>query len=159
MNGDLVCVYCGKPAEGNYSVHRDGFGVGPEVPLCDACGEGLQPTLDEIWARIGDREMGKPQVRRFTSAEVAARRHPSRLREPKPTPDWRDLDAGLPPGFREIQASVYTNGAEIVVCAHPDSVWPELVNDSGCDEHPHNCDAMGCNWEHVIARAKLEVRE
>jgi hypothetical protein len=47
-----TCVYCGKPAEGNYSVHRDGFGVGPEVPLCDACGSEPEPELWKIWDRI-----------------------------------------------------------------------------------------------------------
>lgn len=46
------CAFCGKPAEGNYAVHRDGFGVGPEVDLCDACGSGQEPTLAEIWDRI-----------------------------------------------------------------------------------------------------------
>ena len=48
------CVYCGAPAEGNYSIHRDGFCEGPEVPLCDACGAHETPTLAEIWARIAE---------------------------------------------------------------------------------------------------------
>jgi hypothetical protein len=48
------CSYCGGPAEGNYSIHRDGFGEGPEVPLCDACGGERTPTLAEIWARIAE---------------------------------------------------------------------------------------------------------
>ena len=46
------CAYCYQPAEGNYSIHRDGFGVGPEVDLCDAHGGGESPTCGEIWARI-----------------------------------------------------------------------------------------------------------
>lgn len=44
------CAYCGRVAEGKYSVHRDGFGEGPEVPLCNRCGSGKKPTLGEIWA-------------------------------------------------------------------------------------------------------------
>lgn len=48
----IRCVYCGLPADGNFSIHRDGFGVGPEVPLCDACGGHEEPTLMEIWERI-----------------------------------------------------------------------------------------------------------
>lgn len=48
------CSYCGGHAEGNYSIHRDGFGEGPEVPLCDACGGGRTPTLAQIWARIAE---------------------------------------------------------------------------------------------------------
>jgi hypothetical protein len=47
------CVYCGSPAEGNFSIHRDGFGLGPEVPLCDGCGDSEEPSLAEIWAKIG----------------------------------------------------------------------------------------------------------
>ena len=48
------CVYCGRPAEGNYSIHRDGFGEGPQAPLCDACGSNSTPTLGQIWARISE---------------------------------------------------------------------------------------------------------
>lgn len=51
---DRLCVYCGRKAEGNYAVHRDGFGRGPEVPLCDGCGSDLVPTLEDIWARISE---------------------------------------------------------------------------------------------------------
>lgn len=47
-----ACAYCGKPAEGNYAIHRDGFGVGPEVDLCDACGGGAIPTCRAIWNLI-----------------------------------------------------------------------------------------------------------
>jgi ribosomal protein L24E len=50
MNG--VCAFCSEPAEGNYSVHRDGFCEGPEVELCDACGKDVEPTLADIWSRI-----------------------------------------------------------------------------------------------------------
>lgn len=50
--GGPHCAYCARPSAGNYAVHRDGFGVGPEVPLCDACGSLPTPTLEDIWARI-----------------------------------------------------------------------------------------------------------
>lgn len=50
------CAYCGAFAEGTYSVHRDGFGVGPEVDLCNDCGSGDSPTLAAIWAHIGQVE-------------------------------------------------------------------------------------------------------
>ena len=46
------CVYCGEPSEGNFAIHRDGFGEGPEVPLCDACGSEPTPTCAQIWAHI-----------------------------------------------------------------------------------------------------------
>lgn len=51
------CAYCGATTDGEkYAVHRDGFGVGPEVPLCDTCGEGERPTLREIWDRIAQAD-------------------------------------------------------------------------------------------------------
>jgi hypothetical protein len=53
MGKGKTCSYCGKPAEGNYSIHRDGFGQGPEVELCASCGCDEEPTTEDIWARIG----------------------------------------------------------------------------------------------------------
>jgi hypothetical protein len=47
-----LCAFCGGPAEGNCSIHRDGFGVGPEVDLCDAHGSGELPSCPQIWDRI-----------------------------------------------------------------------------------------------------------
>lgn len=47
-----LCAYCGQPAEGNYSIHRDGFGVGPQVPLCDGHGGGDLPTCEQIWEKL-----------------------------------------------------------------------------------------------------------
>lgn len=53
-NGD--CAYCGMPSEGNYSIHRDGFGFGPEVPLCDLHGSLAFPTCEQIWAVVARAE-------------------------------------------------------------------------------------------------------
>jgi hypothetical protein len=50
------CAYCTQPSQGNYSIHRDGFGEGPDVPLCDSCGEGQWPTEEEIWSTVGQAE-------------------------------------------------------------------------------------------------------
>jgi len=58
----------------------------------------------------------------------------------------RSLPKGVPAGFRQIQANVYTNGNEIVVTCHPDAICK--------DEGWHNCDEMGCRWEHVVLRGK-----
>jgi hypothetical protein len=52
MKKRRTCSFCGAPAEGNYSIHRDGFGVGPEVDLCDGCGGAELPSCPEIWDRI-----------------------------------------------------------------------------------------------------------
>ena len=47
-----ACAFCGGPSDGNYSIHRDGFGDGPEVDLCDTCGGDEKPSCCEIWDRI-----------------------------------------------------------------------------------------------------------
>jgi hypothetical protein len=48
------CSFCGKPSEGYFSIHRDGFSEGPEVPLCIECGKGERPTCEEIWQHISE---------------------------------------------------------------------------------------------------------
>lgn len=50
----FVCTYCGKVVLGEpeYTIHRDGFGEGPEVPLCNGCGAREQPSCEDIWRRI-----------------------------------------------------------------------------------------------------------
>lgn len=52
MKNEQVCAYCGRPAEGNYGIHRDGFCIGPQVPLCDLHGEHEEPSCCTIWDRI-----------------------------------------------------------------------------------------------------------
>jgi NAD-dependent SIR2 family protein deacetylase len=51
------CANCGKQFEGEveFAIHRDGFGIGPEVPLCIDCGAFPLPTCEEIWLNIADR--------------------------------------------------------------------------------------------------------
>ena len=66
-----ACVFCDMPAQGNYSIHRDGFGVGPEVELCDDCGSGPSPTCGEIWDEIAvpssARYAHKPKLPAFNA--------------------------------------------------------------------------------------------
>jgi NAD-dependent SIR2 family protein deacetylase len=52
-----MCANCGEPFEGEveFAIHRDGFGIGPEVPLCHDCGAYSCPTCAEIWFNIADR--------------------------------------------------------------------------------------------------------
>lgn len=49
-----VCAYCGKPAQGQYAIHRDGLGEGPEVDLCNACGDCDDTVLscEQIWEKF-----------------------------------------------------------------------------------------------------------
>lgn len=56
LRGDK-CAYCGNITEGNFSIHRDGLGEGPEVPLCNRCGGRKEPTEAQIWARIGQSQV------------------------------------------------------------------------------------------------------
>ncbi len=47
-----ICVYCEKPSEDNYAIHKDSSMEGEEVPLCDACGSEPDPTCADIWGKI-----------------------------------------------------------------------------------------------------------
>lgn len=49
------CAACGEPVSGNYAIHRDGFGEGPEVDICDDCGSGPMPSCEELWEMIAER--------------------------------------------------------------------------------------------------------
>ena len=46
-----TCCYCGGVAGGDYAIHRDDMGVGPELPLCKACAEDDAITCEAIWAK------------------------------------------------------------------------------------------------------------
>lgn len=51
----------------------------------------------------------------------------------------------LPDGFSEIKIEgvcVYSNGKQLVITGEP----PADDNEA----EVHDCDAMGCNWEHVL---------
>lgn len=50
---------------------------------------------------------------------------------------------GIPKGWVKIEA--YSNGKEIVVLGEVDE-----------NDEEHNCDEMGCRWDHVIHRFKIE---
>lgn len=50
-----ACAACGEPTTGEYSIHRDGYGLGPEVELCDACGAHDGPTCEELFRMIARR--------------------------------------------------------------------------------------------------------
>lgn len=86
----ITCSYCERsfipdpdPNEG-YSVHRDGFGVGPEVPLCPACGGSESPSLADIWEKIAQPAEGEFAYRSRMRSLLTGRR--STLTEP--TPIW-----------------------------------------------------------------------
>jgi hypothetical protein len=57
-----ICAACGDTAsvgpdgEPLYTIHRDGFGEGPDVPLCAECGADELPDCPTIWAMIAERQ-------------------------------------------------------------------------------------------------------
>jgi hypothetical protein len=55
MLANVQCAACGDPVEGEYSIHRDGFCIGPEVWICNGCGGEETPTCCELWADIAGR--------------------------------------------------------------------------------------------------------
>jgi hypothetical protein len=50
----ILCSYCGRPVDQKVYglIHRDGYLVGPNVPLCEACGLEESLTMNVIWDRI-----------------------------------------------------------------------------------------------------------
>lgn len=52
----LFCAFCDAPATGDYAIHRDGFGEGPEVNLCDRCGSNDETKEKEIWYKISQAD-------------------------------------------------------------------------------------------------------
>lgn len=66
------CAYCAQPAEGRYGVHRDGYGVGPLMDLCDACGAHETPRLADIWERIAQPSTHEDAYRRLQVPTAAA---------------------------------------------------------------------------------------
>ena len=58
-----TCCYCRGLIgdELRYSIHRDGFGEGPEVPLCVTCAEDDRITCEMIWRRCA--RPGRPDLR------------------------------------------------------------------------------------------------
>ena len=55
----------------------------------------------------------------------------------------------VPDGYAQIASNVYVSADRIVVTGTPSDVEDEN------DPAYHNCDAMGCRWEHVIYTAAL----
>lgn len=43
-----LCAVCNGPHESKWSIHRDGFGEGPEVFFCQSCYDTF-PTCEDIW--------------------------------------------------------------------------------------------------------------
>lgn len=59
----FTCAYCGAIVAGEpeYTIHRDGFGDGPEVPLCQRCGANEEPSCSDIWRRIAHMRPPVPE--------------------------------------------------------------------------------------------------
>jgi hypothetical protein len=61
------CCYCGDPAQGNFSINRDGIDVGPLLDLCDLCGSSASPTMEMIWERLRNETKISPVDDKFMS--------------------------------------------------------------------------------------------
>lgn len=63
MLGNLLlphyrCAFCKSlcPGEPEYCIHRDGEREGPQVPLCNTCGENERLSCQTIWDRISTHD-------------------------------------------------------------------------------------------------------
>ena len=65
----IECYACGALRTNvEYSIHKDGFGEGPEVPLCPKCGSKRHPTCEELWDMFkGARFVSPDAARTFAS--------------------------------------------------------------------------------------------
>lgn len=68
------CAYCGRTVptkyEQQFSIHRDGFGEGPQVPLCAECVGNEDITLGVIWAKIAHPEPLIEAIKEVTNGTV-----------------------------------------------------------------------------------------
>jgi len=68
-------------------------------------------------------------------------------------------ESGIPAGYTRLaSAVVYVSGGMLVICGDPFEAWPESHDQN--DDHPHNCDQMGCGsvGPHVLYRFPLVLR-
>lgn len=58
---DSHCAACGVaiPGEVQHRIHRDGFGLGPEVAICHWCGAFELPSCQTLWEDIKARNAGE----------------------------------------------------------------------------------------------------
>lgn len=116
-----ACAYCGDACSGKYTIHREGFGYGPEVGLCDACGGPGNPESNEIWQRIGKWELiPNEMIRRVLAG----------LKDPLLTNADADLtlehDYGSGEPWVVGLGFAWANCSMWVLC-YPDSTFAELV--------------------------------
>jgi DNA-directed RNA polymerase subunit RPC12/RpoP len=52
IEAKYVCAYCGRPAEGQFSIDQHNGDL-PDVMLCNNCGGRQEPHIEAIQNRIG----------------------------------------------------------------------------------------------------------
>lgn len=95
------------------------------------------------------------------SAHLAAHDPTHAIHEGSPVLAALNDAAEIPDGWAPLtEARVYVSPdrTQVVVTCSPYEVWPDEDGEHS-DESPHNCDAMGCGIEHVIAVASLEAHD
>lgn len=61
---------------------------------------------------------------------------------------WRGDSPALPQGFAPVAVSVYRRGRTLIITGNVDA-------NKDPESQIHNCDALGCGWEHVLAMVQL----
>lgn len=92
--------------------------------------------------------------------EIPGAAAPEPPTEPPAKPPIEPQGLRVPEGFRRlerVEVWIDSSTGQLAVLAEPDDVWPERVDDDS--DHPHNCDAMGCGWSHVVGLAQIEGSE
>ena len=69
-----TCGVCDDKAEGHYAIHRYAMGVGPEIYLCDSCGELPIPTCDQIWRCLSSKRLPRSAFLKKSKKRKARKR-------------------------------------------------------------------------------------
>jgi hypothetical protein len=86
-------------------------------------------------ARLRQAAIGAAEARRIAAQEEQL--------------DARPPFDPMPDGYHEIAIKALTNGTEVVILEQAGVFLPD---EPGEGEPEHNCDALGCAFEHVVAR-------
>jgi len=69
------------------------------------------------------------------------------------------MEPRLPPGFREVAPNVYEGPLGKLGPGHYRGRVRVTTGLVAREDESHSCDAMGCRWDHVVAREVVNKDE
>lgn len=69
--------------------------------------------------------------------------------------DSEDRPTGVPEGWKRVEGvSGYVSGGGTIHETYTNGVDVVMLGDPGREDESHNCDEMGCLWNHVLVRLR-----